>query len=43
MTLTDRLMAEGYEVDSAMDAKTALESGSSGNFDIILLDVIALS
>jgi two-component system alkaline phosphatase synthesis response regulator PhoP len=40
MTLTDRLMAEGYEVDSAMDAKAALESGTSGNFDIILLDVM---
>jgi two-component system alkaline phosphatase synthesis response regulator PhoP len=40
MTLTDRLIAEGYEVDSAMDAKTALDSGSTGNFDVILLDVM---
>jgi two-component system alkaline phosphatase synthesis response regulator PhoP len=40
MTLTDRLVAEGYEVDSAMDAKTALDSGSTGAFDIILLDVM---
>ena len=40
MTLTDRLMAEGYDVDSAMDARTALDFGSTGDFDLILLDVM---
>ncbi len=40
MTLTDRLMAEGYEVDSATDAPTGLEAASSGGFDAILLDVM---
>src|SRR3954447_12789456 len=40
MTLTDRLMAEGYEVESAMDARTALDTASTGVFDIILLDVM---
>ena len=40
MTLTDRLTSEGYEVDCATDARTALESGSTGAFDVILLDVM---
>ena len=40
MTLTDRLMAEGYEVESATDAPTGLESASAGAFDAILLDVM---
>ncbi len=40
MTLTDRLSAEGYDVDSATDARTALESASTGAFDVILLDVM---
>jgi two-component system alkaline phosphatase synthesis response regulator PhoP len=40
MTLTDRLIAEGYDVDSAMDARTALDFGSTGDFDLILLDVM---
>jgi two-component system alkaline phosphatase synthesis response regulator PhoP len=40
MTLTDRLMAEGYEVESAMDAVTGLETASTGAFDAILLDVM---
>ena len=40
MTLTDRLMAEGYEVESATDAATGLESATSGGFDAILLDVM---
>jgi len=40
MTLTDRLMAEGYEVDSATDAPTGLEAASTGGFDAILLDVM---
>ena len=40
MTLTDRLMAEGYEVESATDAPTGLETASAGGFDAILLDVM---
>jgi two-component system alkaline phosphatase synthesis response regulator PhoP len=40
MTLTDRLAAEGYEVDSAMTAPTGLVKASTGEFDIILLDVM---
>jgi two-component system alkaline phosphatase synthesis response regulator PhoP len=40
MTLTDRLTAEGYDVESATDAKTALESATTGRFDAILLDVM---
>lgn len=40
MTLTDRLTAEGYEVDSATDAATALTSATSGNYDAILMDVM---
>src|SRR3954462_1012005 len=40
MTLTDRLVAEGYDVESAMDARTALDTASAGGFDIILLDVM---
>ena len=40
MTLTDRLLAEGYEVESAMTAPTGLEMASAGNFDAILLDVM---
>jgi two-component system alkaline phosphatase synthesis response regulator PhoP len=40
MTLTDRLMAEGYEVESATDAPSGLEMAASGSFDAILLDVM---
>src|ERR671913_2292515 len=40
MTLTDRLLAEGYEVESAMTAPSGLELASAGNFDAILLDVM---
>ena len=40
MTLTDRLIAEGYEVQSAMTAPEGLESATTGAFDIILLDVM---
>jgi two-component system alkaline phosphatase synthesis response regulator PhoP len=40
MTLTDRLLAEGYEVESATDAPTGLETATAGNFDAILLDVM---
>src|SRR5688572_79070 len=40
MTLTDRLLAEGYEVESAVDAPTGLETATAGAFDAILLDVM---
>jgi two-component system, OmpR family, alkaline phosphatase synthesis response regulator PhoP len=40
MTLTDRLVAEGYEVESATDAVSGLTSASDGAFDVILLDVM---
>jgi two-component system alkaline phosphatase synthesis response regulator PhoP len=40
MTLTDRLMAEGYEVESATDAVTGLDTATTGAFDAILLDVM---
>jgi two-component system alkaline phosphatase synthesis response regulator PhoP len=40
MTLTDRLIAEGYEVESVGDAATALDRALSGRYDAILLDVM---
>jgi len=40
MTLTDRLIAEGYDVQSAMTAPLGLQAGTTGGFDIILLDVM---
>ena len=40
MTLTDRLSAEGYSVESATDAAAALERATPGAFDGIILDVM---
>jgi two-component system alkaline phosphatase synthesis response regulator PhoP len=40
MTLTDRLMAEGYDVESATDAPTALRTATDSVFDAIVLDVM---
>jgi two-component system alkaline phosphatase synthesis response regulator PhoP len=40
MTLTDRLLAEGYEVESATTAPAGLDLATSGGFDAILLDVM---
>jgi two-component system alkaline phosphatase synthesis response regulator PhoP len=40
MTLTDRLAAEGFDVDSATDAHSGLTKATSGQFDVILLDVM---
>jgi two-component system alkaline phosphatase synthesis response regulator PhoP len=40
LTLTDRLMAEGYDVESEGDAVRGLSRGSAGTFDVILLDVM---
>jgi two-component system, OmpR family, alkaline phosphatase synthesis response regulator PhoP len=40
MTLTDRLLAEGYEVESVGTAAGAVERGGAGTHDLILLDVM---
>ncbi len=40
MTLTDRLAAEGYDVESAIDAKSGLAAATTGPFDAILMDVM---
>lgn len=40
MTLTDRLTAEGYDVENATDAPVALERATGEHFDGILLDVM---
>jgi two-component system alkaline phosphatase synthesis response regulator PhoP len=40
LTLTDRLTAEGYRVESATNGNVALERASGEAFDIILLDVM---
>jgi two-component system, OmpR family, alkaline phosphatase synthesis response regulator PhoP len=40
LTLTDRLTAEGYDVETAMDAPTALATATAGGFDAIILDVM---
>src|SRR5215510_7928302 len=40
MTLTDRLIAEGYEVESEGDAVNGLARATAGAFDAILLDVM---
>jgi len=40
MTLTDRLTAEGYEVESVGDASAAIATATSSQFDAILLDVM---
>jgi two-component system alkaline phosphatase synthesis response regulator PhoP len=40
MTLTDRLLAEGYEVESVGEAPAALERATGGGYDAILLDVM---
>jgi two-component system alkaline phosphatase synthesis response regulator PhoP len=40
MTLTDRLLAEGYEVESVGEAGAALDRATGGGYDAILLDVM---
>jgi two-component system alkaline phosphatase synthesis response regulator PhoP len=39
ITLRDRLLAEGYEVEVAGDGDTATERGTRGMFDLVILDV----
>jgi two-component system alkaline phosphatase synthesis response regulator PhoP len=40
MTLTDRLIAEGYEIETATTAPQALAAAGNGHYDAILLDVM---
>jgi two-component system alkaline phosphatase synthesis response regulator PhoP len=40
LTLTDRLEAEGYHVDSVTDGETAIARATAEPFDVILLDVM---
>ena len=40
LTLTDRLAAEGYAVETAGDGDTAVRRGDRQPFDLILLDVM---
>jgi two-component system, OmpR family, alkaline phosphatase synthesis response regulator PhoP len=40
MTVSDLLAAEGYEVETASDGDSGFAKASSGNFDLVLLDVM---
>ena len=40
LTLTDRLVSEGYEVETARDGNEGLSRALAGSFDLILLDVM---
>jgi two-component system alkaline phosphatase synthesis response regulator PhoP len=40
LTLTDRLISEGYEVETAGDGDAAVDRGVAGSFDMVLLDVM---
>ena len=40
ITLTDRLRSEGFDVRSANDGKKGFEAALTGNFDLIVLDVM---
>lgn len=40
VTITDLLTMEGYEVDSVFDGEAGLEKASTGEFDLIILDVM---
>jgi two-component system alkaline phosphatase synthesis response regulator PhoP len=40
MTLADRLISEGYAVESAHDAETGLAQASNDSLDLIILDVM---
>jgi two-component system alkaline phosphatase synthesis response regulator PhoP len=40
LTLSDLLTAEGYVVDSALDGPRGLEKARSGQYDVIILDVM---
>ncbi|HYA36895.1 MAG TPA: response regulator, partial [Candidatus Methylomirabilis sp.] len=38
--LTQYLAAEGFSVDTAQDGETALAKARSGNYDLVVLDVM---
>lgn len=40
LTLTDRLVSEGFDVTSARDGKTGFELASRRKFDLIILDLM---
>lgn len=40
VTLTDRLRSEGFDVTSASDGKLGFEQASTGQFDLIILDIM---
>ena len=40
LTLTDRLVSEGYQVETAGDGEAGLARALEGSFDLILLDVM---
>ena len=40
LTLSDRLMSEGYRVETAGDGEEALSRAAGGGFDLIVLDVL---
>src|ERR1700756_3003499 len=40
MTLTDRLKAEGYSLDTAADGEDGLRKAVDGAYDLIVLDVM---
>ncbi len=40
LTLTDRLVAEGYQVETARDGDGAVDRGTSEHFDLVVLDVM---
>ncbi len=40
LTLSDRLISEGFEVETAGDGETGFERAVSGAFDLVLLDVM---
>jgi two-component system, OmpR family, alkaline phosphatase synthesis response regulator PhoP len=40
LTLTDRLVSEGFEVTTARDGMAGFNAASSSNFDLIILDLM---
>src|SRR6185437_15652587 len=40
MTVSDRLRAEGHEVDDAPDGASGLDRALSGGYDLVILDVM---
>jgi two-component system, OmpR family, alkaline phosphatase synthesis response regulator PhoP len=40
LTLTDRLVSEGYQVEDARDGEAGFKLATSENFDLIILDVM---